>query len=67
MFDCCFEKVLEEAKQKLIQLNCLLHIRWPATDDDDDETGIPSTSHKLPVVYRLEEIELRHLEMLQLL
>ena len=66
-FDCCFEKVLEDAKQKLIQLNCLLHIRWPATDDDDDKTGIPSTSHKLPVVYRLEEIERRHLEMLQLL
>ncbi|XP_032797856.1 recQ-mediated genome instability protein 1 [Daphnia magna] len=63
-------QVLEEAKQKLIRLNCLLHIRWPASDADRDKcsaVGIPATNHKLPVVYRLEDIERRHLEMLQLL
>lgn len=58
----CVCQALENAKQSLIRLNCLLHIRWPA-DETPDSAGVQPK----PVVYRLEEIERRHLEMLQLL
>lgn len=55
-------QALENAKQRLIRLNCLLHIRWPACDAPDSAGVQPK-----PTIYRLEEIERRHLEMLRLL
>jgi hypothetical protein len=70
---------LENAKLSLFQLNCLLYIRWPSGgggggdggkhashSNSGDETDCVANSDR-PVVCRLEEIERRHLEMLDLI
>ena len=53
-------QVLESAKLKMIRLNCLMHIRWPVPSRNAEQ------QQQQPVVVRLEEIQRKHLDQLQL-
>ena len=54
-------QALESIKLRLIRLNCLLYIRWPSSDEPDSSGVQPRAT-----IYRLEDIESRHPEMLKL-
>jgi hypothetical protein len=51
-FFLCHWQALENVKQSLIRLNCLLHLEWPPS---------ASSSASSAVVVRLEEIRQQHL------